>query len=266
MPKVSLIASAVRHQLFESFFKSLEGTSVNVEVVFAGNVVEAIQHGLNFKYVLTSNIKPAQCYEIARRHAQGETVLWCADDCEFPDDIVGKAYKYWKAQNDEKLILSIQTRESGYGSMKPILFDMNMHRFFGYDRHSPLMAPLALMSRKFLEELGGFDRRYLCGQYENDVVMNAYLAGGRVEIFGDENNYIDIDHLKKSIDIGESKDHKEFLHRPFATGYPHDRKILEGSWLKSGVVIKGHPRQDKFEPYEEKNLYVKSQSYKGCWE
>ena len=36
-PQVSLIASAVRPKLWESFFKSLEGTSVEYEVVFVGN-------------------------------------------------------------------------------------------------------------------------------------------------------------------------------------------------------------------------------------
>ena len=203
--KVSIIASAVREPLYKSLMESLEGTSVEYEVVFAGNVppVEPIKH---LRYIKTEDIKPSQCYEISRRAAKGKTIIWAADDCEFHNDIVGKAYKHWKEQKNYKLILSLQTSESGYGAPTSLLFDMKNHCFFGSRRDTPLMAPLALISKEFLIELGGFDRRYLCGQYENDVVMNAYVAGGVVEIFGNAGLFINIDHIKKSIEVGESKE------------------------------------------------------------
>ena len=112
MPQVSLIASAVRTQLWEDFFKSLEGTSVEFEVVFSGNSSKhhmilnsryinenGYESFRNIKYIETSNIKPAQCYEIARRNATGETVVWVADDAEFPNDVIIKEYKYFKSKN-----------------------------------------------------------------------------------------------------------------------------------------------------------------------
>lgn len=291
-PRVSLIASAVRPKLWESFFKSLEGTSVDAEVVFSGNIepFTMVPQPLNnnFIYITTANIKPAQCYEIARRHATGETVVWSADDCDFPNDVIGKAYHYWKSQNNEKLILSIQTKESGYNFSKGQLCDMGIHRFFGAcpaEPFNPFMAPIGLMSREFLQYLGGFDRRYVCGQYENDVVMRAYQNGGKVEIFGDKNTYIDIDHLGKSILIGESKEEKDFLNRPFAKGYQKDREVLENSWTKFNEnklieILKSGRNQiypnevkevmanqiDKFEPYEDIDILTKSQSNKGHWE
>lgn len=288
MVKVSLFASAVRPQLWPALFKSLEGTSVEYEVVFAGNMQEKgwvwgdgkqhvagsslyryVGHKPDFKYVHTSNIKPAQCYEIARRHCSGETVLWIADDCEFPNDVVGKAYKYWKSQNNEKLILSIQTKESGYGLPQGQLFDMNMHRFHGYRTNTPLMAPLALLSRKFLDDLGGIDRKYVCGQYENDIVMRAYNEGAKVEVFGGKDCYIDIDHLGKSLAIGESKQESDFLNRPFAKGYNKDREVLEASWTKNGRLYSENDkyvRFDTFEPFDDADLLIKSQSNKGIWE
>jgi len=281
MIKVSLIASSVRPQLYESFFKSLEGTSVEYEVVFSGNKIMAQEDDMDWKdsyhddekmvfvregkhkYILTKNLKPAQCYEIARREAKGECILWVADDCEFPNDVVGKAYKHWKEQNDEKLILSIQTKESGYGNPKGSLFNMDLHRFHGGRRSTPLMAPLGLISRKFLESLGGFDKKYICGQYENQVVIQAIVDGGKVEIFGNDKCFIDIDHLGKSIAIGESIDEKSFQHRPFAKGYSHDRKILEEycKFENGKIIVTG-----KFEPYNEVDILNKSQSYKGEWE
>ncbi len=271
-PKVSLIASSVRPDLYESLFKSLEGTSVEVEVVFAGNSLKSYNLKIEdikvakyiakydfFKYIPTANIKPAQCYEIARRHATGETILWMADDCEFPNDVIGKAYKFWELHNNKKLIVSIQTKESGYGMPEGKLFNMDSHRFFGYNKRSPLMAPLGLINREFLEELGGFDRRYICGQYENECVMRAYAVGGSVKIFGDEDCFIDIDHLGKSIKIGESVDEQSFTDRPFAKGYSNDRAVLENTWRNPTVKNIGE-RKDDFEPYEDEDILTKSQS------
>lgn len=273
---VSLFASSVRPELYQGFFDSLESTSVEHEVIFSGcsknifgedistahdYIADWSMWGLlnNFRYIQTSNIKPAQCYEIARRHCQGEVVVWVADDCEFPNDVIGKAYRYWKKIGFEKLILSIQTKETGYNVPKGQCFDMNVHRFFGGHKQTPLMAPLGMMSRKFLDEMGGIDRRYICGQYENDIVMRAYAQGGMVEIFGGPDCFIDIDHLGKSYLTGESKKDTDFLRRPFALGYSHDRSVLENSWVKNGIIT--FERSDKFEPFEDKDILTKSQSF-----
>jgi len=251
--KVSLIASSVRPQFYQTFLETLIGTSVKCEVIFVGNarinsVIEAIKFAnrdkemVDFNYVSTENIKPAQCYEIARRKARGETVIWTADDCEHTPDIVGKAYNYWKEQNNDKWILSIQTIENKQ------ICNMLDHSFFGWNRNSPLMAPLGLMSRAYLEKLGGFDRRYICGQYENDVVMRVIADGGDVKVFGDKDNCIIIDHYRK-----------HGILRPFAKGYNHDRQILEGSWVKDGKV--SLKINDKFEPYADEGILEKSQSF-----
>lgn len=268
--KVSLFASAVRPKLWPAFLKSLE-LGIGCEVIFCGNAeynAEEFEKYNNFRYIKTSNIKPAQCYEIARRHCSGEVVVWVADDCEFPNNVIGKSYDYWKSQNNDKLILSIQTKESGYNLPIGQLFNMNIHRFFGGYNITPLMAPLGMMSRQYLEHLGGIDRRYVCGQYENDIVMRTYMSGGKVEIFGGEDYFIDIDHLGKSVLIGESKGQEDFRDRPFAKGYLKDREVLENSW-----DIKVNPtgglniyKKDKFEPFEDTELLNKSQSNKGQWE
>jgi len=263
MVKISLIASSVRPELYDDFFGSLEDCSVDYEVVFSGNngyECEAWM-GKRHRYIQTKNIKPAQCYEIARRDATGELICWVADDAEFVGDILGRAYRYWKEQHNRQLILSLQTMESGYAYPGGELVDMNIHRFFGGRSTTPLMAPIGLMSREYLEDLRGFDRRYVCGQYENDCVMNAYANFGTVEVFGDEKSYVDIDHLGKSIRIGESTDRNSFQQRPFASGYPVDRKVLETSW----VPLDGN-RHDGFEPYEDADILTKSQSNKGKWE
>lgn len=286
---VSLFASAVRPKLWPALFKSLESTSVDYEVVFAGNAVFGplyILHPFQVDpgtYIRTGNTKPAQCYEVSRRHCRGEVVVWIADDCEFPNDVIGKAYKYWKLVGNEKLILSLQTKESGYKLPQGQLFDMNTHRLFAGNNDSPLMAPIGMMSRKFLDELGGFDARYICGQYENECVLRAMMKGAKVEIFGGPDCYVDIDHLRKSLEIGESKDEADFLNRPFASTYGHDRRTLERSWCKLRPMnyasrIMGGPvnvedvyevspvQLDEFVPYKNEEITTKSQHQKGRWE
>lgn len=288
--KVSIFASAIRSKMWESCLESFLSTSVSFEVVFGGTCTkEEVEPFLIkypfFKYIFTGNIKPSTVYELTRRECKGETVVWFCDDGEVPNDVIGKAYDYWKSKNNEKLILSIQTKESGYNLPEGQLFDMKQHCFFGICPDTPLMAPLAMMSRKFLDELGGIDRRYVCGQYENDIVMRAYSQGATVEIFGGPDCYIDIDHMGKSLAIGESKIESDFLNRPFSKGYQQDRRILEESWCRFNVhkledLIKSGKSQvhqsevydispvqlDQFQPYPAEISLTKSEEPKGVWD
>lgn len=259
---ISVFASSIRHELYDDFFRTLESEPLfklgAIEVVFAGNRLPQREYE-NLTYIETANIKPAQCYEVARRACCGEVVVWAADDCEFVGGILSQAYQYWADQNNDKLILSIQTRETGLSTnYDPPILDMNVHRFFGGRRASPLMAPLGMMSRKYLDELGGIDRRYVCGQYENDIVMRAYADGGSVEIFGDEQKHIWIDH------IGKLGSKKAFYDRPFGQYYPSDRNVLESCWCSGSKV--NDVRSCPVEPFDDENILTMSQSNKGMWD
>ncbi len=262
-PKVSLFASSIRPHLWDAFFKSLEGTSVNVEVIFAGNsrydelrigeVYKYPKGGENvlFKYIKTASIKPAQCYEVARRACTGELICWVSDDCEFNNDILGKAYKYFKDNCSYKDILSIQTKENWITGW--IFFNMSMHSFYGGKSSTPRMAPLGMMNRKYLEELKGIDKRYIAGQYENDITMRIYENKGKLYPFGDKNCFVEIDHKNKHGGLTSENP------RPFALGYKKDREVLESSWTDGkGNVLKD--RNDTFEPFEDKDILIKSQS------
>lgn len=270
-PVVSLFASAIRVNLWLSFLESLHSNKIDFEVVFAGPAeVPSVffEKYPFFNYIKTGQIKPAQCYEIARRACIGELLNWTADDCEYSEKCLDEVYAYWKERNDYKAIISLKTQEN---ELKNLLDD---HRFFGFNKNTPLMAPLGFISKQFLDELGGLDRRYVCGQYENDIVMRALQNGGTVFPF--ENTYVDIQHLKKH---GRST--------KFWNGYNHDRTILENSWVREGyapeptmcldlmtkkpftpivnrLVLK--TQKDKFEPYEDKDILTVSQGPKGEWD
>lgn len=243
--KVSLIASAIRTRLWDSFMGSLKTTTTPYEVIFSGHCTKEevdpyIKKYPMLKYIHTLRIKPAQCYHISLMNAYGETISWSADDCEFSEDCYGKAYRYWKSLGNEKVALSIQTIEDGYK------YNMNDHSFVGFDRSTPLMAPVVLMNRKVMDDIGGFDRRFVAGQYENDAIMKLYEAGGSVLIFKDGECLID--HEKKH--KGEHK---------FRAGFTKDRQVLESIWGKRGELL--HTGKSlKHEPYLDKDILIKSQS------
>lgn len=283
---VSIFASAVRPKIWKECLDSLSKISCSIEVIFGGFCTEEevspfIEKYKFFKYIHTKNIKPSQVYELTRRACSGKTISWFCDDGENFNDIYGKAFHFWKSKENEKLILSLQTKESGYGQKDGKLFPMKEHTFYSLMPETPLMAPLNLMSRKFLNELGGYDCRYVAGQAENDVLMRAYTKGASVEIFGDEECYINIDHLSKSILIGESTDEDSFRERPFATGYATDREVLEASWttfnekeaflrLERGerpfsLRTVSKVQIDEFQPYPAEIPLDHSISNKGKW-
>ncbi|MEK7180510.1 MAG: hypothetical protein AAB706_03465 [Patescibacteria group bacterium] len=247
--KVSIFASAVRVPFYKIFLESLRSTSIPFEVVFAGhNTPEEIKPFTEeypfFKYIHTAPIKPEQCYDAARRACVGDAIHITADDAEYSSDCIGKAYNYWKSLNDIRTMLSIQTIENMQ------FCDMKAHRFFWHQPDSPIMAPMFFMSRQLLEDMGGFDRRYICGQGENDIVMRFVMEeNGKVEIWGDKENNITLDHMRR-----------HGLVRPFATGYNHDRAILEGSWGNGKKVLSR--RRDIHEPYtHDETFLLKSQSF-----
>lgn len=220
--KISLIASATRPWLWDELFASLAGNH-DYEVVFSGNLTEYqtrpyLEKYPMLKYIHTADcICPAQCYEISRRFATGELIMWIADDCELSkfllDDIwhkytslrMNRFNSYWAG------IISVKTVENSQNT------SLDEHRFFGFNRESPLMAPLGVMSNQYLEKLGGLDRRFLCGQYENDIAMRVYEDGGQVIKY--EEGCVHIEHLKK-----HGKGTK------FWKGYDGDRKVLEDTW------------------------------------
>lgn len=276
-PHISFIASSVRPHLWKDCFESLAQNKMRFEIVFAGNLEYEVFHPFEikypfFKYIKTLNIKPSQCYEVARRYAQGWYTLWMADDCEFSPNFVEVVRNAVHCLPDNSL-LSIKTNEDGKNN------DLNDHRFFSQNYNTPLMAPLGCMATSLLNEMGGFDRRYVCGQYENDVAMRIWARGGQVVKC--EDACVTIEHLKKH---GSST--------KFWTGYDHDRKILEDCWVHGGYApipkpmrvfkpshdcpmelyfpiqnreVSSRPLQ-KFEPYSGEDILTKSQSHKGQWE
>jgi hypothetical protein len=240
--KVSICASAARPQQWLETYNSLKQNNIEWELIYVGPNIPNFSLSSNFIYIQT-NVKPAQCYEIAFRKARGELIHWTADDTIYPPNALENMYSFWKSFNDNKVVAAFRTVEDG----KDIT---EVHRFRGKDQHAPRMAPFGVVNRELFNNLGGYDRRFICGQSENDVVMRFLSIGGRVEI--------------SSIPVYVNHNKVHTNSTVFRSGFYHeDRKVLESAWVKNGVIQS--ERLYPVESFVEENIITITQDQKGIW-
>ena len=174
-PFISLVASACRPHLWEKLYESLTLDKVHVscEFVFVGPVIPEFKLPLNFKFI-KSNVKPAQCYEIAARHANGEYILFIVDDIlfskRFLDIICKKIYEI----NDDKAIIS-PIYKKNMCKRDPRTLRIDKH-----DSKSPIVSLIPLFNRKMWELIGGIDKRFIASMWSYDVQLRFYEAGGKL--------------------------------------------------------------------------------------
>ena len=223
-PKVSIIASSVRPWLWSEFMESLKDNVIVPQVTFAGNLDRyQVRYYVNkyphLQYIHT-NVKPAQCYQIAFLYSDFDSlIMYMADDCECEPGLIDKVVEFYMSLNNPKAVVSVRTNEDGrnYGT--------EIHTIIGWNVNTPLMAPIGLVAQRYIAELNGFDKRFISGQWENDFCMRVYADGGTVVPF-DPGPTVKIDHAIKHKGTNEKN--------PFWSAYQHDRKVLEDTWVKGG--------------------------------
>jgi hypothetical protein len=247
-PKISICASAARPRFWNRFWNSLVWNDIPFEVIFVGPKPPNEDFPENFLW-FESNLKPTQCYEAAVRRARGEIIGWTADDANYnhpqlkcPKSI-DTVWKHYEAAQDKKVILSMRPFEDG-GDIG------TRHRLIHDDYNTPLMAPFGFMNREWYMKLGGYDRNFICGQSENDVVMRAIQDGGRVEYLEDAPLW-----------VHHAECHGEY---PFRSGYNWDRAFLESCWFLKNREV-SNTRLREFEPFDDKDLLTVNQGPCGRW-
>ncbi len=254
--KISLVLSAIRTKIWPKFIEACKINTIPIEIIFVGDVKPDFELPSHAKFIYAT-VKPAQCYEIGFRHATGELVAWTADDARYDHNNqanLDNAYNSWKALNNEKGVIAMRPIEDHFDVFKN-------HHFFGKQQHTPYMAPFGVLSNKFYKELGGYDRRFICGQAENDIIMRVYEAGGVVEL--DMNAYVYVDHLGA---------HPLATH-DFRVWYPKDRIILEDAWVEQGYGAFNEGRKYTMstkrllplEPFVDENITTVTQGPVGKW-
>lgn len=248
---ISIIGAAHRVKYWLDFYKSIK-TNLNFEVIFVTDIKPNISLPSNFKWIY-STVKPSQCNEIALREAKGELINIAADDNIYSPYAFDEAYKLYKHRN-YKTMVGFRWHE-GWGKLGDTT---DLHYLFhrtSYGKENPkvcedtpMIMVCGLMSKQFIEELGGFDRNFICGQADTDLQLRAYEAGG-VLIFSPHSiAYNDINkHEGENNFRGEMSD---FENRIIADLYVKDRKYTG-------------KRSKPVEPYEDKDLLTVSQGNKG---
>jgi hypothetical protein len=222
--KVSIVAASIRPQLWNNMSESLLSNQLGYEVIMVGPNAGIVPP--RFRHILI-DLKPVQCYEIGFRNATGELVTWSADDACYAPGALDNAYHFWKLFQDEKTVVAFRTIEDGVDLTEE-------HRFIYRDRETPRLAPFGLMSRKLFLDLGGYDRRFIGGQSENDLVMRVYEAGGKVEVC--PNASVRVDHRGGHLPITMSA---------VRNSYSRDRELLERLWTDGNGI-----RKNRLDPVE----------------
>ena len=280
--KVSFFASAIKSYNWEKVLKSLK-SDFPYEVVFCSFFDKGILGDLlqgypekypELKYISVENLKIAQCYEIARRNCTGELICWIDDDHTFSEGFAEKVYNYWKSLNDPKAIVTTNYVEKDSDET------IDDYRFYGRNMNTPQMPMCGIMSREYLDKLGGLDSRYIKGRWNCDIAMRALADGGKVYICRDATVHMD-------------SSNKNGKYNNFWSGWNEDSEQVENSWVIGGyerfsdplIVIGCSPsdeqktscivpinnrevtlkRNDEFVPFPEKNLLKNSTMPYGEW-
>lgn len=231
---ISLCASAIRIQDWQSFYKSTQQNNCKVEIVFVGDVMPNFDLPDNFKFIY-SPVKPAQCWETALRAASGRYISLTADDAEYTPGSLDNMVRFMNSRFNKKSVGSFQTIENGH-------LITSDHQYKG-----KLMAPFFVFNKDYYAALGGADRRFIGGMFENDIIMRVHEDGGVVEICSDA--YVSVEHLKKH--NGNSPQNE--CH--FSYSFP----LFESLWIDV------NKRTDKLQPFDDRNLTRITQGEKGKW-
>lgn len=238
-PKISIVLSTIRPNLWIGFIKSLLSNTISYEVIFVGNKpsfpeiyneIEELKLENKFYYIY-SNECPAKCYQMGFNFATGELIHWSTDDCEYSERALDKAYEFYKSFNNYHKIIAFNCIENGSPTSQGHRLDKE---------NSPLMAPLGMMNRRLSMYLGGYDKNFYCGQAENDLVMRTIEVGGSVEICKEATVYIEHNKKHGGKSIFRTED-----------GFPYhqqDREYLMKCWRNENNTI-SNKRLIPFDPF-----------------
>lgn len=242
-PVISIIASAARPENWPGLYESLGSNDIEFEMVMVGPNAPKQELPANINYI-KSNVKPAQCVEIAARYAKGDILLLVADDCVFAtESVLDRMYETYLASKNPKVMISCRYTNGNDES----------HRFFPDDPNSTLLPMYVMLSKQVWRDVGGIDRRFIAVSWDIDIFMRIMAAGGEVvlsEVYVDGD--MEEDHGPRSRGSKLVRDHKLT-----------DRALVDSLWSTNGV--NHFNRALPFEPLSDVDILVKSQHPQGRW-
>lgn len=244
---ISLVASAIRPQFWMELYNSLKSNTVPFEVVFVGNKNPEFELPGNFRFIY-SEVKPAQCFEIASRNASGDFLAVVSDDYEFSENALDKLYeKYCRVNRNEfRTLISCRYKLNG---------KVSDHALF-YLWANPTTPPTemcALWPMDVFRKFGGADRRFIALYWNMDLTMRFFETGGKLE-------YVE-DAFANELDSRQNLPDSQRLHKG---KWPKiDREFLDRLWMNGTDILS--KRTLPFEPFDDKDILTISQSNRGDW-
>jgi hypothetical protein len=248
MTQFSLVANAIRPQLWKRFCDSLMNNKSTFEVIFVGPHEPICQLPSFFKFI-KSDVKPSQRMEIAVRNATGEIISLTSDDANYNHadfannpvlDTIWSSYE--RHGMDSKLMFQPDTFEEYNDGIQRM---GSKHRFIFGNALTPLMCTNGFITREFYSSSGGYDKNFIAGQGNNDVILRLYCLGGRV-LF-DSRAQIYFHHAEAhGIETSQGRGWDE-----------RDRAYLESLWMKNGKLL--NKRLKEFEPFSDEDIQTINQ-------
>jgi len=224
---ISVIVSGNRYKKWSRLYSQLAQTEKSFEMVVVGNMLPEARMPANFHFIY-SNVKPAQCVEIAFRYSVGDYVFFISDDAEFDKFTLDKLYELEKL-NDQQIISTRLTR-------KGVRFPLREYKYWPSVSSTPDMPVGIFCTKELWNKIGGIDNRFISSMWDLDFALRHYESGGRV-IYAEDVNFEEADDsydlLERLLIRLKIKKVKKGLYA--SVGALHDRPVLERLWTASSL-------------------------------
>jgi len=270
-PLISICTSSNRPFLWKQLYDGLsqEATTVDFELLLIGPEDADFTLPSNIRHIKTADIKVPQCNEIGMRSAQGNLMLFMADDCRFQGGGLDELYRLWNKwceHHGDNRVVMLPGFKDGHCRIH-----LRYRRLAVYEESPWCSLNCALFDKELLFQMKapGIDIRFLGCYWDCDLAMRMHEVGIRFE------------HDPK-LWCHEFK-HEKIIDRLHRKAKAHDTGIFNSFWIKLkkedevfntdeiyGVckspqfaLVKA--RQDEVISYVDEDILIKSQgTIDGC--
>lgn len=247
-PMVSICGSAIRTEVWESFYRHTARTRIAFEVIFAGPKKPRFSAPANFHFIW-SVVKPAQCHEIAMRAASGKYVMLIADDILLNENALDSLVEQHESLADEGAIVGVRYLTHDGTPAGKMTDHTDMCRLYPEDRGS-LVLPGGSMYRKSLfDAMHGFDRRFIAYFMDWDLILRARSQEARV-LFSPHAAMIEVCYGKSV--------HAEGRY------WAPDKELIRSLWTNEDKSMKD-VRSDAHQPFGYETIEMATQGPRGKW-
>ncbi len=174
-PKYSFISAAIRDYYYKDFYDNVSiNNEMPFEIIFVGPNPPKEKMPDNFHYIET-NVKPAQCLEIAARNATGEYLIVSGDDIRYTDGFLNKLDRYNCRLDDDKIYIAFRATVQGYSIDAGLVYDTKKPL-------SPIVGVGGLFKKDIWHALGGLDKRFYGSLADMDLQLRFAEQGRTIFI------------------------------------------------------------------------------------